>query len=132
MAQGSCSCGAVRFEVDGALSDVYLCHCSICRRSTGANGIAVLVVANERFRWTQGEDQIARWSKPVGDWHTQFCRVCGAKLPGENDAARMFIPAGSLLDGTEALRVVHHLFVGSKAAWDLIGDTGQQHEQRIE
>lgn len=34
MASGECSCGAVRFEIDAALTDVDVCRCPICRRST--------------------------------------------------------------------------------------------------
>lgn len=135
MARGECSCGAVRYEIElegeGGLGPVYVCHCSICRRSTGSQGIAVVVVAKERFRWLQGESEIAMWSKPACDWQTWFCRTCGAKLPGHNDALRMFVPAGGLTEGAEALRVAHHIWVGSKASWDEIGDDGQQHPEGI-
>jgi hypothetical protein len=34
MASGECSCGAARFEVDAALTDVVVCRLSSCRRST--------------------------------------------------------------------------------------------------
>jgi hypothetical protein len=127
MAQGECNCGAVRFAVDAELSDVFVCHCSICRRFTGSNGIAVLIVPNERFRWIEGEEHIATWTKPGTDWQSWFCRVCGSAVPGENDPERMFIPAGSVTEGGENLRVVHHIWVGSKAPWDEIGDGGKQH-----
>ena len=127
MAKGHCICGAVAFEVDEPLGPVYVCHCSICRRSTGSNGVAVLVVPKAQFRWTRGEDHVATWKKPDADWQTWYCRDCGARLPGENDAARMFVPAGALSEGGEGLRVAHHIFVGSKAPWDVIGDDGKQH-----
>jgi hypothetical protein len=65
MAKGECNCGAVRFEIDADASDVVVCHCSICRRSTGSNGIAVVVVPNARLRWVQGEDHIVTWTKPT-------------------------------------------------------------------
>ena len=105
--------------------------CSICRRSTGSNGIAVVVVPNDRLRWVQGEDHIVMWSKPNADWQTWFCRVCGSPVPGRNDPARMFVPAGSLTEGGDALRVAHHVWVGSKAAWDEIGDSGKQHAEQF-
>ena len=31
--QGSCHCGAVRFEVTGEIEEVTLCNCSICART---------------------------------------------------------------------------------------------------
>jgi hypothetical protein len=39
----------------------------------------------------------------------------------------MFVPAGLLADAGSALRVIHHIWVGSKADWDEIGDAGKQH-----
>jgi hypothetical protein len=130
MGKGQCSCGAVRFEFDEPAKGIYVCHCSLCRRSTGTNGIAVVVVPNERFRWLAGEDAIVAWTKPGSEWETFFCRTCGSKVPGRNDGERMFIPAG-VLDDPGELQVIHHLFVGSRAPWDVIGDGGAQHVERI-
>ena len=50
-------------------------------------------------------------------------------VPGHNDAERMFIPAGTLSEGGEALRVEHHIWVNSRAAWDVIGDNGKRHSE---
>ncbi len=130
MGRGHCNCGTVRFEFDDPPAGIYACHCSICRRSTGANGIAVVIVPNERFRWLSGEEAIVAWTRPGSEWETFFCRTCGSKVPGRNDPERMFVPAG-LLDDPGDLKVIHHIFVGSKAPWDVIGDDGEQHAGRI-
>lgn len=131
MAAGQCSCGAVAFEIDAALSDVYVCHCSICRRATGSGGIAVVVVPNEVFRWTRGHDRISTWTKPGHDWQTWFCATCGSPVPGINDPTRVFVPAGLLTVGGDSLRVAHHLFVDSRAPWEVIGDDGVQHPEGL-
>ncbi|MEO1041233.1 MAG: GFA family protein [Pseudomonadota bacterium] len=129
MAKGQCNCGAVSFSVQEKLTDVYMCHCSICRRWSGHSGMAVVVVPNEAFQWTSGEACISQWKKPDADWMSYFCRVCGSALPGSNDPDRMFVPAGLLTEGTENLRVAHHIWVGSKAPWDTICDDGRQHQE---
>jgi hypothetical protein len=121
----------VAFEIDADLSGIYFCHCSICRRATGSNGIAVVVVDNDAFRWTRGEEQIATWRKPGAGWQFWFCRTCGSSLPGANDPSRMFVPAGLIAEGGEELRVRHHIWVDSKAGWDEIGDAGHQHAEAI-
>lgn len=126
MLEGQCNCGAVRFVIEGSAGDAYVCHCSICRRWTGSNGVAVVVVPNGAFRWVQGESEVSRWQKPDADWQSSFCRRCGSALPGSNDPARMFVPVG-LLPGDAVSRVAHHIWVDSKAAWDCIGDTGKRH-----
>lgn len=129
---GECNCGAVAFEINAGVRDVYVCHCSICRRYTGTNGIAVVLAANDVFRWVRGEDLAATWKKPDADWQSYFCRICGSALPGANDPTRIFIPAGLIRDGGEHLRVAHHIWVGSKAVWDEIGDAGKQHSERFQ
>lgn len=133
MISGKCNCGTVAFELSTDPSGVFVCHCSICRAATGSNGIAVVIVDNDQFQWMQGEKQITSWKKPGSDWGTCFCSVCGSPLPGANDDQRMFIPAGLLAaDERQALKVIHHIWVGSKADWDEIGDSGKQHHGAFE
>lgn len=132
MALGECNCGAVAFEISADLSGVFVCHCSICRRSTGSNGIAVVVIDNNAFRWIRGEELITSWKKPDADWQTWFCRICGSPVPGINDESRMFVPAGLISNGGESLAVIHHVWVDSKAVWDEIGDSGQRHREAFE
>ncbi|HEY7883550.1 MAG TPA: GFA family protein [Cellvibrionaceae bacterium] len=127
MIEGECNCGAVVYKVDSKISDIFICHCSICRKSTGSGGIAVSIVASNKFSWVRGQDSISNWSKPEHDWHTYFCRVCGSALPGENDELHMYLPVGTITVGHENLKVAHHLYVNSKASWEEIGDEGKQH-----
>lgn len=129
MIAGQCNCGSVRFEIESEPSGIYVCHCSICRRSTGSNGIAVIVVPNDDFRWTGGRENIATWTKPNSHWETWFCKTCGSRVPGPNDSSRMFVPAGLLSETGSGLEVIHHIWVGSKASWDEIGDQGKQHSE---
>ncbi len=128
MAKGECSCGSVAFDVDADLSDVFVCHCSLCQRSSGGNGVHVVIVDRDAFRWVRGEEHIQSWSNPSADWTNWFCRLCGSRLPGVNDARRLFIPAGLLTEGNDKLAVAHHIWVGSRATWDEIGDCGKQHD----
>lgn len=129
MLRGNCNCGSVKFEVDERVEQVFVCHCSICRRATGSNGIAVVLADKSRFRWLAGAESIVAWKKPNADWEMCFCRTCGSPVPGENDANRMFIPAGSISEGGEDLHVAHHIWVASKAPWDVIADAGKQHPE---
>ena len=129
IASGQCNCGVVAFEITADLLGVFVCHCSICRRWTGSNGIPVVVIKNENFRWTRGEEEISTWKKPGHDWMSSFCRKCGSSLPVANDESSVAVPAGLLSEGGERLKVLHHIWVDSKADWDEIGDQGRQHPQ---
>lgn len=129
MPKGQCNCGAVTYQVDAELADVYICHCSICRRATGSGGIAVTVTDNKNFRWLEGEGGITHWKKPCHVWETSFCKVCGSPLPAKNSETSMYIPVSTLISGDENLRVAHHIWVGSKAHWEQIGEDGKRHEE---
>ena len=121
MLKGSCLCGGISFEIAGPVAGIVRCHCSLCRKSSGTGSIATIVVRAEQLRWLSGEALIRRFERPSG-YGTAFCSVCGSPAP-DSDAARQAytVPAG-LLDGDPPLRVVEHIFVGSKAQWDAIGD----------
>ena len=132
MIKGQCNCGSVQFEIDTAPSGVFICHCSICRRHTGTNGNAVVVTGNEHFHWVQGEENIATWRKPGHDWQIWFCRTCGSQVPGHDSDSTMFVPAGLIGEGDAGLKVIHHIWVDSKAGWDEIGDGGKRHTGAFE
>ena len=125
MVQGSCLCGGIRFEISGPVDGITQCHCSICRKSNGTAFIATIVVPAEQLTWLSGEDLVRTFARPSG-YGVSFCSVCGSPAP-DPDAkrTRYGVPAG-LLDGDAPLRVKEHIFVGSKARWDLIaGDAPQ-------
>lgn len=128
-ATGSCNCGAVTFSIATAVTDVYICHCSICRKSTGSSGIAVTVIPTECLTWLSGHELVQSWEKPGHDWLKQFCRCCGSPLPGANDPKRSFVPVSLLDSGAENLAVKHHIWVDSKASWEVISDQGKQHPE---
>jgi len=132
MASGACNCGAISFRIDADLLDVIVCHCSICRRATGRNGIVVLVVDNESLEWTGGKELVTSWKKPDADWEMSFCRRCGSPVLGVNDGTRTFVPAGLISDGGENLKVAHRIWAGSRATWDELGHCGRRHPEAFE
>lgn len=129
LSRGSCNCGAVTFRVDAPVTDIYVCHCSLCRKATGTIGVTVVVVSSSLFTWESGEHLVKRWAMPGHDWECSFCSHCGSHLPGTNDSSTMYIPVGLFTEGGENLQVKHHIWVSSKAAWHQIGDDGQQHHK---
>ena len=132
MASGECNCGAVSFRIECPITDVFICHCSICRRATGNNGNAVVVIDNEYFHWLTGEALISTWRKPNHDWQIWFCRDCGSQVPGENDENTTFIPAGCITQGGDELKIAHHIYVGSKACWDELPAVGRRHSDAFQ
>ena len=63
--QGSCLCGGVRFEVTAPFLWANHCHCSRCRKHSGAFGGTQGRVPREGFRLLAGEELI-RVYRPDG------------------------------------------------------------------
>ena len=55
-ALGKCNCGTVRFGILCPITNVYVCHCSICRAYSSSSNFAVVVVPKQKFNWTLGEE----------------------------------------------------------------------------
>lgn len=128
VATGRCLCGAIRFGLKEKLAPVGFCHCSLCRRTSGAGSNAVLNVRRGRFEWLAGEDNIQTYANETG-WKSLFCRTCGSPAPHVlSDGERVLVPAG-LLDGDPDLPRSGHIFVGSKARWEVIADDAPQFDE---
>ena len=94
---GRCLCGAVRFEVDGPLREVILCHCVECRRWHG-HVSAFTAARREHLRYVS--DAGLRWiDSPDSDAHARrgFCGECGSSLFWDvPDRDTISIAAGTL------------------------------------
>ena len=131
IATGGCLCGAIRYEVHGRLPPVGMCRCSRCRRASGSRSNAIVNVRAERFVWLSGEDNMGEFRTPSG-WGAFFCKTCGCPTPHRlSGGERVLVPAGTL-DDDPGPRVAGHIFVGSKASWDVIGDDAPQFDEWAE
>lgn len=128
MIGGSCLCGGIRFEIEGKISGVGMCHCSICRKVSGTASNAIVATARKSLRWVQGEDQVEIYTRPTG-WRSAFCRVCGSPTPQLDPSGKIFLVPAGTLDDDPGTRVEQHIFVGSKAPWDEIAGDALQHEE---
>ncbi len=123
--RGSCLCKGVQYQVDGRISDIGHCHCSKCRKVSGVNSNGVVLAALKRFSWLSGEDLLQRYEMEDG-WSASFCSRCGCPVPMPTpDGKLIWIPIGSLDEHPE-INVVEHIYVGSKAHWEIIGDEAPQ------
>ena len=116
--KGSCLCGAVSFEIEGALQSFFLCHCSRCRKDSGSAHAANIFSTSAKLRWLSGEEKVRTFVLPSTRHARSFCCVCGSALPGQQmQSALLAIPAGSL-DSDFSMRPDAHICVADKAAWD--------------
>lgn len=126
MIQGSCCCGAVRFELLAPPSMMGTCHCSRCRKA-GASTI-VFVKAGD-VRWLQGKENISP-HKPQAPYKYNrcFCTTCGTSLGEILSEEASFPIAANALDGEIGLRNQFHEFTSEKPSWYEICDQAPQSE----
>ena len=122
--QGSCQCGAVRFEVPDDFEPRSFCHCTTCKRLSGGVGTANGRVRSDAIRIVAGEDLI-RTYQPVEGTAKSFCSVCGSNLFGggwpDSEYASVRLPAiDTPFDGGPRM----HIFVRSVAPWETLPDDG--------
>jgi hypothetical protein len=126
--QGSCLCGALRYEIDGPFTLMMNCHCSMCRKHHGAPFATFAAAPFEGFRWLSGENALGYYaSSPNGK--RSFCTTCGSVGPLLMPEAGLAVVAAGTLEGDPGIRPQAHMFVGSKAPWHTIADSLPQHRE---
>lgn len=114
--QGGCHCGAVRYEVSGEPLHVALCHCSDCRKSSGAPMVAWAAFTDDQFKLVEGEPVTFNSS---GSAMRSFCPKCGSGLYYRNAE---FLPGivdiqSATLDDPEAMPPGAHIQTAERLAW---------------
>jgi hypothetical protein len=94
---GGCGCGAVRFAVTGKPKFVAICHCSDCRRYTGAVFSTFAGFLNHQVAWS-GDLYATHASSP--GVKRGFCPGCGTPLfyQGERWAGETHLYVGTFDD----------------------------------
>lgn len=115
--EGSCLCGAVRYQVELLPGKVFTCHCQFCRKAHGADSVTMalgdgrtLVVSDEKGYLTEHVNDIGGYRA--------FCRHCGTRLMNyAPDKSLYFSVTLSTVDTPADIQPVAHLNVESKAPW---------------
>ena len=115
---GECFCGAVTYKVSGQLRDARSCHCSRCRKAFSSQASAYALLDPEDFEWLSGEDLLTSYIGQHGAG-LMFCSRCGSTLCGVVDGVVHGVTLGCV-NGDPKIEVGRHIFVGSKADWEVI------------
>ncbi len=116
---GGCLCGAVRYEVRGALRPVVNCHCTMCRRTSGhfaaftaTRPEALVLIESEGLRWYRASERARRG----------FCVICGSSLFWELASGERVSIAAGTLDPPTGLETAAHVFVEDSSDYYTISD----------
>src|ERR1700679_3829022 len=124
---GTCLCGKVQYEVEDEFRYALNCHCSQCRRTTGAAFKPFAGIERGKLRITGGADCLLIYGEESA--HDAHCGNCGSLLYSlVREAQFVHVTLGTLVD-SPSIRPSAHIYVGSKAAWYTITDDLPQHHE---
>lgn len=124
---GSCLCGDIRFMAHGEPRAVFHCHCSSCRRQTGAvvASFAVFPMSGDRFRWVKAAPSEFHSSPGVT---RSFCPRCGTPLSyqAEKYPDEIHLNIG-VFDRPQDFVPNAHYYTAEKIAWFETADEAPRH-----
>ena len=125
---GACLCGAVRYVVENQFRYALNCHCSKCRRATGAAFKPFAGIERSKLRVTAGAEHLLVFGEESSA-HDVRCAKCGSFLYSiVREGTFAHVTLGTLT-GNPSIRPTAHIFVGSKAPWFAITDDLPQHQE---
>jgi hypothetical protein len=127
--EGGCACGAVRYRLLSAPFDTGWCHCTICRRVSGAPATVFSTVPAGDLVFTTGEGAIGTVNLTAFG-HRRFCTRCGTPLTIEVDHQPGTIDfTVATLDDPDAVAPGFHIFHASRIAWFETADDLPRHDR---
>lgn len=116
MITGGCHCGACRFAIAGdIIDDVAHCHCTICRRSSGAAVMTWGTVPRAAVDWLGSEPVVYASSAEAERLH---CGRCGAQLAFRHARFPTTIDiAIGVLDAPERFPARRHIWTTTRLPW---------------
>jgi hypothetical protein len=120
---GGCLCGAVRYEVQGALRPIVMCHCTQCRRVTGHH-MAATAARHGEFRLLA--EAGLGWYDSSAEARRGFCRQCGSTLFWQGAGRDYISIAAGTLDDSSGLSTACHIFTADKGGYYEIADSAPQ------
>jgi len=121
--QGGCLCGSIRYSVRQFHEAIANCHCTMCRKFSGAAYATYASVDLADFRWLEGVDLLTHYRAKNGTTRS-FCRQCGSGLvfAASSPPDGIIEIALATIDGDVAVHPDAHIYVADKANWTTIGD----------
>jgi len=122
---GGCFCGAIRYRVSARTRDVSHCHCTICRRTTGAPFVTWATFPAAALVFTAGTPAELRATPRAV---RQRCAACGTALTFRETARprSVDVTVGSM-DRPDAVVPAAHIWTSSQLAWLHVADDLPRH-----
>ncbi|HZR34985.1 MAG TPA: GFA family protein [Nevskia sp.] len=128
MLLGGCCCGAIRYAVEGPTRDETNCHCTTCRRTSGAPYLAWFTVALRDFHWLRG---VPRYYDSSAQGRRGFCAECGTQLTFADATTPDWLDVTTCsLDHPEGVPPRDHVWTRSRLPWLYLHDLPEYPRRR--
>ena len=106
---GGCLCGALRWRLEERPLAINACHCTDCKKLTGATNLLMLVAKRDAFEAEGAGDVFRKEADSGREIDIVRCAECGTRLWHEplSSPALVFIAAGTLDDPSWAIPTSH-------------------------
>jgi hypothetical protein len=88
---------------------------------------AYALVEPDEFKWLDGESLLTDYVNQYG-FGLQFCKNCGSTLTGIYQGVVNGVTLGCV-DGDPKIEIGRHIYVGSKANWEVMPDVSNQYAE---
>lgn len=118
--EGGCLCGAIRYRAAARPVRGVICHCSMCRRHSGAPALAFVHFPLESFAWLGSGPS---WYRSSPHAERGFCSTCGSSIAMREEVLgdRVQVCVGSL-DEPHRARIDDHVWARERISWFDIED----------
>lgn len=128
MRTGGCQCGGVRYKCVERPDELYICHCTECRKqSASAFGISFFL-PRASFHLTSGTPKFwVRGTDSGRSLECAFCPACGTRLwhQSSGDSETISVKGGSLDEPVDISNAVH-IWTSSKLPSVVIPEDARQ------
>jgi hypothetical protein len=123
---GACTCGEIRYELEGPPLFVHCCHCRWCQRETGSAFAVNALIESDRLRVMSGTPEAVDVPSESGRGQRILrCPSCRVALWSHYGGFRdlvSFVRVGTLME-PDRLPPDIHIFTSSKQPWVVLPDT---------
>ena len=116
---GGCLCGAIRYRIDAPLNSVSACHCTHCRRISGAGSSHNALVPTSAVTFTAGKTKVYKDTADSGNaLFRNFCGDCGSSLFSQREKTpeTTVLKVGTL-DDASGLSLAMNIWTDSALPW---------------
>lgn len=117
MIKGRCLCEEVKYEYNGRIEEVAICHCKQCKRAQGTPFATNAPLETARFSVTQGASLLKAYNSSPNKKRV-FCSQCGSPLYSQRTdmPETIRLRLGSVTDG-QIPAPGYEIYGESKSDW---------------